>query len=153
MASELVKNEPELNNIVDFLLGRVVIAQNLDLAVQMARKTSYSCRIVTLEGDVINPGGSMSGGFNRSTGSGVLGRAREITELEQQIEKLRVTLAEREKELPTIESTMLQFARQLSDLEKRAVDNSHLRVREESRLGSLQQEFEKNDSPPAGTAG
>ncbi len=143
IASRLVHYAPDLNDIMAFLLGRVVIAAKLEQAVQMARKTGYACRIVTLEGDVINPGGSMTGGSNRQGTSGVLGRGREIEQLQQEINTLQATLDEQLKTLPGLENNLQQLARQLAELEKQTIDHAHLRVREESRLSSLQQESER----------
>lgn len=143
IASSLVHCSEELSSILAFLLGRVVVAADLDKAIQMARKTSYACRIVTLEGDVINPGGSMTGGFNRSSNLGVLGRSREIEQLQKDISALLLSLSEQEKKLPELESDMRQQARRLAEFEKLSIENDHLRVREEARLGSYNQEIEK----------
>ena len=143
LGSELVRYEPDMGNIIDFLLGRVVVADNLELAIQMARKINYGCRIVTLEGDVINPGGSMTGGFNRSTGTGVLSRARELTELAQEIDQLKKSVSESAQALPDLEEAMQNHGRRLSELDRQAIDHSHLRIREESRLASLRQDLEK----------
>ncbi len=145
-ASELVKYDREIGGIIDFLLGRVVIAETLDLAVDMARKTNYACRIVSLDGDVINPGGSMTGGFNRTNGTGVLGRAREIVELQQQIELLQAKLPEQIAALPELETTLKDQARQLAVVDKQLVDNSHLLVREEARMAAIRQETEKTQA-------
>ena len=143
LGSELVRFDSDLSNIIEFLLGRVVVAENLDNAVQMARKINYGCRIVTLEGDVINPGGSMTGGYNRSTGTGVLSRARELTELQQDIDRLKKTVSDDAKALPGLEEVLQDHGRRLADLDRLAIDHSHLRIREESRLLSLQQDLAK----------
>lgn len=143
LASDLVRFESDLTNIIGSLLGRVVIAEKLDMAVQMARKTNYACRIVSLEGDVINPGGSMTGGFSRSTGTGVLGRARELAELQQEIDKLKREVADQENKLPALEDDLQEQGRRLAAIERQAVENSHLRIREESRMASLRQDIEK----------
>ncbi|HBP39093.1 MAG TPA: chromosome segregation protein SMC [Clostridiales bacterium] len=143
LASQLVQSPPDLRNIIDFLLGRVVIANNLEQAVKMARKTSYACRIVTLEGDVLNPGGAMTGGYTHTGNSGVLSRSREIEDLKAEIQRLTHEQNEQENEIPALELKMQELARQLADLEKQALDDSHLLVREEARLESLRQESEK----------
>jgi chromosome segregation protein len=143
VASQLVQADPDLRAILDFLLGRAVFSENLDQAIQMGRKTGYACRIVTLEGDVVNPGGSMTGGFNRAVNAGVLGRGREIAQLQKEIDELAQSVASHEKELPGLEISMQEHARQLANLEKEAIEQTHLLVREETRLSSLAQENEK----------
>lgn len=74
IASELVSCDPKYKGILESLLGRVVIARDLDSAVSMARKFNYAFRIVTLIGDVVNPGGSMTGGSSAVRSISILGR-------------------------------------------------------------------------------
>ena len=143
LASELVTHDDDLISVVQFLLGRVVIAENLDLAIAMAGQTGYACRIVTLEGDVINPGGAMTGGYMRSSGTGVLSRPREISELEQEIAKLNVAIADLERLFPELNEKFKTAGRKLAQLEQQAVEIGQLRVREEARLTSLSQDLTK----------
>ncbi|HAL73751.1 MAG TPA: chromosome segregation protein SMC, partial [Clostridiales bacterium] len=143
LGSELVDCDHDLDRIIEFLLGRVVIAEKLDQAVMMARKINYGCRIVTLEGDVINPGGSMTGGYNRSNGTGVLSRARELTELQQEIERLKKIIAEATQAIPELEEKLQDKGRQLTEIDRQALEQSHLRIREDARLDSLRLDLEK----------
>ncbi len=92
MASELVSHGPEFGGLADYLLGRVVVADNMDNALKLARKYRYSLRIVTLEGESLSPGGSISGGTFKNS-SNLLGRHREIEELGLQMEKLKKELS------------------------------------------------------------
>ena len=69
-------------------LGRVVVADTIDHAVALARKYRYSLRIVTLEGELLSPGGSMTGGAFKNS-SNLLGRRREIEELEESVKLLK----------------------------------------------------------------
>ena len=140
-ASDLVRCDPDLRSIVTFLLGRVVVADQLDHAIQMARKTSYGCRIVTLEGDVCNPGGSMTGGYNRQTGSGVLGRIREIEQLQESLANLQQVIAERTGKIGLAEQELQKIDRELSGQEQKLLEHSHARIREESHLASIQQDL------------
>ncbi len=83
VAVDLIKYDKVYSNIAENLLGRIVIAENMDCAINMARASRYMFRIVTLEGDVINSYGSISGGSRgRSNISNVFSRSREIDELE-----------------------------------------------------------------------
>lgn len=87
VASELVKTEPRYANIVGSLLGNVLIAQKLEQANRIAAQLQYRYRIVTLDGDVVNPGGSMTGGSLQKKSSSLLGRQRQLEELELEIAK------------------------------------------------------------------
>ena len=89
IASELVRHDPQYTGIVKSLLGRVVVIDNLDNGIRMARKFRYSFRIVTLDGDVLNTGGAMSGGSLENRGTGILTRGREIGELDEELKVLR----------------------------------------------------------------
>ncbi len=92
VASELVEHDDIYGQIFSSLLGRVVIAQDMDSAIAMARKYHYGFRIVTLDGQVMNPGGSMTGG-SVSRSAGILSRANELDRLKAQMEKLKADLA------------------------------------------------------------
>ena len=82
LASDLVETQEEYQGLVRYLLGRVVVASDIDAAIALAKKYRYSLRIVTLEGELLSPGGSMTGGAFKNS-SNLLGRRREIEELEQ----------------------------------------------------------------------
>ncbi|MCH3986888.1 MAG: chromosome segregation protein SMC [Lachnospiraceae bacterium] len=87
VASDLVTFAPEYKVLARFLLGRVLIADTIDNALKIARKYRYSLRIVTLEGEQLNPGGSMTGGAFKTAGN-LLGRRREIETAEANVKRL-----------------------------------------------------------------
>ncbi len=93
IASNLVEFEECYTGIFRYLLGRIVIADNLDNASKIAKKYQYKFRIVTLDGQVINSGGSYTGG-SVSKSAGILSRANEIEKLEKELETQRKKLAE-----------------------------------------------------------
>lgn len=82
-ASELVAFDEKYREIMENLLGRVVIAEDLDCAIQMARRFSYAFRMVTLKGDILHTGGSLTGGSSAVRGLGILSRIREIEFLQK----------------------------------------------------------------------
>ena len=86
VASELVKTESVYRPVIDSLLGSTVVCDNLDNAVNLAKQSGYAFRIVTLEGDVLSPQGSMSGGSKKSNDSSLLGKENEIKKLKENIE-------------------------------------------------------------------
>lgn len=87
IASNLVKVSFEYAELSKYLLGRILVVDNIDNALLIAKKYKYSLRIVTLEGEQLNPGGSMTGGAFKNS-SNLLGRRREIEELAAQIKIL-----------------------------------------------------------------
>lgn len=98
IAAELVKADKKYQDIILNLLGRTVIVENMDSAIKLAKANSYSFRIVTLEGDVINPSGAISGGSVAQRTVNILGRSREIEELKAKLEELNSEIKKLEKE-------------------------------------------------------
>ena len=111
VASDLVRCDDRLSDIVSNLLGRIVIAEDLECARNIARAGSHSVKVITLEGDSINAGGSLTGGFVRKDSSGILGRSDEIKELEK-------SLVSREQELAVIEAKRQDLDSDIGDIEK-----------------------------------
>ncbi len=99
LASELVGFEPQYRGIVENLLGRTVVAQNLDAGIEIMRRGHHAFRLVTLEGDVMHSGGSMTGGSSASRMTSLLSREREIKEHEALTKKLAEQLANYEARL------------------------------------------------------
>ena len=93
LASTLVRADKKYGRVVQHLLGRVLVAEHIDDAIRIARKYNHSIFIVTLEGESLSPGGSMTGGAFRNS-SNLLGRKRELTELEENVQKLEADIRE-----------------------------------------------------------
>ena len=98
IASELVRYESTYAGIISNLLGRIVLVENLDHAIKMARKYQNRFKIVTLDGQVMNAGGSMTGG-SASKNAGILSRANELTRWQEKERQLKEKLASKETEL------------------------------------------------------
>ena len=88
VGDRLISFDPKYHNVFSNLLGRVAVMENLDAAIAAARKYGYRFRIVTLDGQVLNPGGSMTGG-SASRSAGILSRANELERLSQQAQGLQ----------------------------------------------------------------
>ena len=88
IASDLVKCNKKYEQIVLNLLGRTVVVKDMDTAINLAKKDKYSFRIVTLQGDIISSTGSISGGSVQTKSVNILGRSREIEELEKELKKI-----------------------------------------------------------------
>ena len=87
LASTLVAADPKYQKLIDHLLGRTVVVHTIEDGIVLARKYRQSLRIVTLEGELMNPGGSMTGGSFKNT-SNLLSRRREIEEYEKAVRRL-----------------------------------------------------------------
>ena len=99
LASELVDYDKKIDNVVSNLLGSTVIVDTLFTAVNLAKSTGYAFRIVTLDGDVVNPQGSLTGGSKKAESSNLIGREREIEMLGIEIIKLEKRISEIDKEI------------------------------------------------------
>ena len=93
MANELVKTDAVYDGVMAYLLGRVVVVDTIDHAIALAKEFHYSLHIVTLEGEYLSPGGSMTGGAFKNS-SNLLGRRREIEELEGKVKFGKVDVDE-----------------------------------------------------------
>ncbi len=89
VAKDLISYGKEIESVISNLLGATVIVSNLDVAIKLAQSSKFSFKIVTLEGDVINPQGSMTGGSKKSEAVNLISRDREIKTLGAEIEKLK----------------------------------------------------------------
>ncbi len=98
MADELVHTDPKYRSVAKAMLGRIVAVDNVDNAVRIARKYNYTIRMVTLEGELLVPGGAISGGAFKNN-SNLLGRRREMEELEKNVKKYKEKAEEIQKEI------------------------------------------------------
>lgn len=85
IASELIKTDKKYEDIVNSLLGKTVITEDMASAIKLAKQNKYSFRIVTLKGDIINSSGSITGGSVETKSANILGRTSQITNLEKEI--------------------------------------------------------------------
>ena len=113
IASQLVTAEPQYRGIVENLLARTVIVQDMDAAIQMSQKYKNRFKIVTLDGQVMNPGGSMTGG-SVNKDAGILSRANELEKLTLQEKKLQQDCVMTESELQEAQRQWDQVEFQLS---------------------------------------
>lgn len=115
VASELVQCAPEYRGIVENLLGRTVIADNLDHGIPIMRAGNHAFRLVTLEGDVMHSGGSMTGGSAQSKVSNLLSRERELKELTAKLQTGRAELDKCRQELAQRQQMAQEKRQKVSD--------------------------------------
>lgn len=113
VASELIKYDEKYKNIIENLLGRTVIARDLDSGIHIQRKGRHAFRLVTLEGDMMHSGGSMTGGSTQSRTTSLLSRQREIEEHQQAVARLEARLAEGKAQLARTKDAQAQLAQEL----------------------------------------
>ena len=118
VASQLVTFDDRYRTIIENMLGNIIVATNLDVAKTLARKLNYRFRIVTLEGDVINAGGAMTGGAIKRQGSSLLRAKNEIDECQLKIKTLQAELATSETRQQELEVLVEQLERQLTKLQQ-----------------------------------
>ena len=155
LADSLMKIDKKYENVAKSLVGRVLVVDNVDNAVKIARKYHYSIRMVTIEGELFTPGGAISGGAYRNS-SNLLGRRREIGELKEQVkqyeretERIQAEI-ERTKEERNELRAQLEITRQ--ELQKKFIEQNTARLNvvaaeekwseTEEGFDSLQEEIE-----------
>jgi chromosome segregation protein len=128
IASRLVSYDGQYDNIFKNLLGRTVVMEDLDSGIAAARKYQNRFRIVTLDGQLINRGGSMTGG-SVSKSAGVLSRANELETLKNRREELkgRLAAAQREKDEAARELSAARYELQVAESQRRAAEDAALK--------------------------
>ena len=135
IADQLVEFDPKYRNVFSNLLGRVVVMEHLDSAIAVARKYGYKFRIVTLDGQVLNPGGSMTGG-SASRSAGILSRANELERLTAQSKDLEERLAQAARELEEAnrESAAAAYEMETAQAQLREWEDAILKAQGEQTL-------------------
>lgn len=137
VASELVQCAPEYRGIVENLLGRTVIADNLDQGIPIMRAGNHAFRLVTLEGDVMHSGGSMTGGSAQSKVSNLLSRERELKELTAKLQTGRAELDKCRQELTQRQQTAQEKRQKVSDAVNALHQQEIAVAREQARRESV----------------
>ncbi|MBR6698231.1 MAG: chromosome segregation protein SMC [Lachnospiraceae bacterium] len=124
IASDLIKVDIKFDTLAKYLLGRILVVDNIDNALSIARKYKYSIRIVTLEGEQLNPGGSMTGGAFKNN-SNLLGRRREMEDLEKQVLKIEEEISAITEKL-SVKRNELALIREKLELNNYELQNKKL---------------------------
>lgn len=143
IASDLIKFDKKYEQIVLNLLGRTVIVENMDTAIALARKNSYGFRIVTLDGDLINPSGAISGGSNVQKTNNIFGRTREISILEKELKELQSKIEKIEKEKSDYENSIKDILLEVENYEKELQEFEIVYATEKQKVISKEEAIEK----------
>jgi len=135
-ASDLVRIEASYQKVVDYLMSAILVCDTLENASKAARFIKHSCRVVTLEGEMINPGGIIRGGSVSKSHAGMpLGRRKEIESLQAQHGRVK-------NQLSSMEARLKELRFQLAEKEKEAIEASRIRQELTDRVKSLQSEID-----------
>lgn len=145
VASDLVESEDRFRNIVSSLLGRTVVFDNLDNATETARRTKYRVKIVTLDGQIINAGGSFTGGSVKQN-SGLLSRSGEVSTLQEKLKDLTAKLGEYRKERERVDAEVEALQSERSDMDSRRQLLAALQGSETAALAALQAKLDANNA-------
>lgn len=143
LASDMVECASEFRDIISNLLGRTVVVDNIDNGIELARKYQYGFRIVTTEGEVFNPGGSLTGGSQPAKTSSLLSRNRIIRELDEKIAALNVRIQEIEKNCEDKANEINKLEENIRVLQKEHQDLELTVLREEQRILSIKGKIEE----------
>ena len=136
VAADLVRTDPKYQHIIDNLLGRIIVVEDLTEASAVARNLGYRNRIVTLDGQVINAGGSFTGG-STARSVGVFSRKQELDELRSKLTKLEQKRTEAEKELAARKAEVDNLSAQLAGAEGEGMNAATEHVRANLELERL----------------
>ena len=147
-ADILVKTEEKYLNLVENLLGRTIVVQNIDFGIAIARKYRQTLRIVTLEGELINPGGAIAGGAYKNS-SNLLSRRREIEEAEKQVVSLKEQMESLEKQLESLKGQRAEcYAendRIKQELQRVLVEENTARLKAEQLSGQKKEKEKRRE--------
>ena len=143
LASDLVETRSELRDIIENLLGRIVVVDTLDNGIAMAKAARYNYRVVSLAGDVVNPGGSLTGGSINKKSANLLGRARELDDFRKKRGMLEREIAKMEAQKQDFELKIKDVAREQMTLEEKLQSSSMNRIRVESAFNTADEDYKK----------
>ena len=143
IASDLVKYNKKYEQIITNLLGRTVIVDNMNSAINVAKQNGYSFRIITVEGDVINPSGAITGGSVAKKTVNILGRGREIEKLEENIKELSTKIEKQEKQKEEYNNSIEDTFEEAILLEKELQEIDITYATEKQKLISVEENIEK----------
>ena len=142
IACDLIKFDKKYEQIVLNLLGRTVIVDNMQNAIKLSKENNYSFRIITLEGDVINPSGAITGGSVAKKTVNILGRSKEIEELSKEINDIKTKISKLEKSKEEYEDSSEDVLEEAEHLEKQLQEIEISYATEKQRVESIDENIQ-----------
>ena len=142
LASSLVDFDSKIESVVSNLLGSTVVVDNMNTAISLAKSSRYSFRIVTIDGDIVNPQGSMTGGSKKSESANLMGREREIETLAIDIVKFEERISKITEELKSI---AFSYQTNKEKLNKLNIEKNELEI-ETAQIKEKLDKFQSKDS-------
>lgn len=146
VASELIHFGKEISSVVENLLGGTIIVDNLDTAVNLAGKIKYGAKIVTLDGDVVNPTGSYTGGSRKNDSANLIAREREIKTLATEIEKIKIEHSQTLEKLKGLNAMLKTLNGQIEDNNLLKAQADIVSAKEDERLSGIEASAENTQS-------
>ena len=143
IASDLIKYNKKYEQIITNLLGRTVIVDNMENAIKVAKQNGYTFRIITIEGDVINPSGAITGGSVAKKTVNILGRGREIEKLQKDIQNLKNKIEKQENEKEEYQNSIENIFEEVTLLEKELQEIDITYATEKQKVLSIDENIEK----------
>ena len=143
IASDLVKYDKKYEQIIKNLLGRTVVVDNMETAIKVAKQNGYTFRIITIQGDVINSSGAITGGSVAKKTVNILGRGREIEKLEKEITNLKNKIEAKIKEKEQYEESIEDIIENATSLEKELQEIDITYATEKQKLISVEENISK----------
>ena len=142
IACDLIKFDKKYEQIVLNLLGRTVIVDNMQNAIKLSKENNYSFRIITLEGDVINPSGAITGGSVAKKTVNILGRSKEIEELSKEINDIKTKISKLEKSKEEYEDSSENVLEEAEHLERQLQEIEISYATEKQRVESIDENIQ-----------
>ena len=142
IASDLVSFDRKYEQIILNLLGKTVVVDNMQNAINIAKENNYSFRIITVEGDIINPSGAITGGSVAKKTVNILGRSREIESLEKEIKKIKSKIENLEKEKEEYINSSEVIIEQVQGLEKQLQETDITYATRKQRVSSIDENIQ-----------
>ena len=143
IASDLVEYNKKYEQIVLSFLGRTVIVDDMDTAIALAKQNNYSFRIVTLKGDLINPSGAITGGSVAQKTVNILGRAREIEDLEKELKKINSKIEKIQQEKEEYLNDSESVLEEINSLEKSLQEIDIVYASDKQKLISVEENISR----------
>ena len=143
IASDLVKYNKKYEQIILNLLGRTVIVDNMETAIKLAKQNGYTFRIVTTDGDLINPSGAITGGSVAKKTVNILGRGKEIEKLEKEINNLKQKIEKLQNDKQNYEESIEGILELSANLEKELQEIDITYATEKQKVISIDENIEK----------